>query len=79
MAKSSSAAKSGRERTRAYRERLRTMGLKPVQVWLPDRGSEEFKARIRREAEMIAQSAAEREYVKGLAADADELDWPYTE
>jgi hypothetical protein len=32
--------KSTREKVRSYRERMRAMGLRQIQVWIPDTRSE---------------------------------------
>ena len=48
-----------RERVAAYRARLRDEGLRPVQIWVPDTRSEEFRAEARRQTEAIARSPHE--------------------
>lgn len=52
--------KSGTERVREYRERMRAKGLRPVQVWLPDTSSEEFIRQAREQAKAVAHSANEK-------------------
>ena len=56
-----SSPKSSRDKVRAWRERMRAAGLKPITLWLPDVKSEEFKAEARRQSLAIANSAGEQE------------------
>ncbi len=51
--------KSSRDKVRAYRERLRRQGLRPIQIWVPDVRSPEFAAEARRQATLVARSAGE--------------------
>jgi len=53
--------KAAREKVRAYRERLRRQGLRPIQIWVPDVRSPEFKAEAHRQSAAVAQSAQEAE------------------
>jgi len=48
--------KSSREKVRAYRERLRKQGLRPIQIWVPDVRARSFKAEAHRQAEAVALS-----------------------
>ena len=52
---------SGKERVRAYRERKRKQGLRPVTLWLPDLDSPEFKAEAHRQSLAVANSDHEKE------------------
>jgi hypothetical protein len=54
-----STAKSSKERVREHRERLRAKGLRPVQIWVPDTRSEEFRREAARQARIIATSTDE--------------------
>ena len=54
--KSSSAA-----RTRAYRERMRAKGLKPVTIWTYDINDPVFREQLRRDSIALSQSEGERE------------------
>jgi hypothetical protein len=53
--------RSSREKVRAHRERLRQQGLRPIQIWVPDVRSPEFKAEANRQSLVIAQSAQDEE------------------
>jgi DNA-binding LacI/PurR family transcriptional regulator len=49
--------KSSREKVRDYRARLREQGLRPIQIWVPDTSSPEFRAEARRQCLAVANSA----------------------
>ena len=57
----SSRSRSSREKVKAYRERMRRQGLRPIQIWVPDVRSPEFAAEAHRQSLAIAQSAQESE------------------
>ena len=62
MAAKSNRNRSSRERVRAYRERMRARGLRPVQIWVPDTRTAAFRAEAHRQSLAVAQSAlAERD------------------
>ena len=46
-----------REKVRAYRERLRRQGLRPLQIWVPDVRAPGFAAEAHRQAAAVAKSA----------------------
>lgn len=62
---------SSKDRVRAYRERMRAKGLRPVTVWTLDRRSPEMQEQIRLDCEAIARA----EQQPGDARDAAE--WVY--
>lgn len=51
-----SGARSSRSKVRAHREGLRELGLRPVQIWLPDVRSPEFQAEAHRQSLAVAAS-----------------------
>lgn len=53
------AKRKSREKARAYRERMRAKGLRPVQLWLPDTRTPEFAAEARRQSLAVANSPTE--------------------
>jgi hypothetical protein len=57
----STRSRSSREKVKAYRERMRRLGLRPIQIWVPDVRSPEFAAEAHRQSLAIAQSAQESE------------------
>ena len=63
---------STRERVREHRHRLRAMGLRPVQIWVPDVRAAEFVAEAHRQSAAIAASeheAADQEFVDAISVD----------
>ena len=46
-------------KARAYRERMRARGFRPVQFWVPDTRTAEFRAKAHRQSETVARSAHE--------------------
>ena len=53
--------KSTREKVRSYRERMRAMGLRQIQVWIPDTRSEAFSAEAHRQSVAVAHSPRSRD------------------
>ena len=51
--------KSSREKVRAYRERLRRQGLRPLQIWVPDVRAPAFRAEAHRQSLLVASSEFE--------------------
>ena len=48
--------KSSREKVRAHRQRLRRLGLRPLQIWVADVRSRAFTAEAHRQSLGVAQS-----------------------
>lgn len=65
---------SSRDKVRAYRERLRREGLRPVQMWVPDVRSRAFKAEAHRQSLAVAESqhAAEDQDFIDAVSDLDD-------
>ncbi len=55
----SPAPRPSREKVRAYRQRLREQGLRPIQIWVPDLRSPGFRAEAHRQALAVAHSPRE--------------------
>ena len=49
-------SKSSREKVRAHRKRLRQLGLRPIQIWVPDMRSPAFAAEAHRQSLAVARS-----------------------
>ncbi|MGI8869342.1 MAG: antitoxin MazE family protein [Mycobacteriales bacterium] len=64
---------STRERVRQHREKLRKLGLRPVQIWVPDVRAPEFAAEAHRQSAAIAASEMEAE--DQAFVDAISWDW----
>ena len=56
-----SASRPSRDKVRAYRERLRRQGLRPVQIWVPDVRSPGFAAEAHLQSLAVANSPYARE------------------
>ena len=56
MSESDRKRKATREKVRAYRERLRLQGLRPIQIWVPDLRSPSFRAEAHRQALAVSDS-----------------------
>ena len=67
-------SKSGREKVRAHRQRLREQGLRPIQIWVPDVRSPAFKAEAHRQSLAIAESPHAQEDQAFIDAISDR-DW----
>jgi Protein of unknown function (DUF3018) len=46
---------------RAHRERLRSQGLRPIQIWAPDVSSPSFRSEAHRQSAAVAASARANE------------------
>jgi len=54
-------SKSSRDKVRAHRQRLRALGLRPIQIWVPDLRSPEFAMEARRQSLAVARSPHARQ------------------
>lgn len=50
-----------RDKVRAHRKRLREQGLRPIQIWVPDVRSPNFKSEAHRQSLAVAQGPHARE------------------
>lgn len=46
-----------RERVSAHRARMRALGLRPIQIWVPDARSPEFAEEAHRQSALVAAAA----------------------
>lgn len=56
-----SRAAASRDKVRLHRQRLRAQGLRPIQLWVPDVRTAEFRAEALRQSRAVAQSPHEAE------------------
>ena len=49
--------KPSRVKVRDHRQRLRRLGLRPVQIWVPDVRAPEFRSEASRQSRAVAASA----------------------
>lgn len=66
---------SERERTEAYRGRMRALGLRPVQVWVPDIHRPGFAEEVRRQVALLRGQAEEEEALDFIEAAQDTRGW----
>jgi Protein of unknown function (DUF3018) len=64
---------STRDRVRQHRARLRSQGLRPLQIWVPDVRAPEFIAEAHRQS--VAIAASEREADDQAFVDAISSPW----
>ncbi len=50
-----------RDKVRAYRERMRARGLRPLQIWVPDTRTAAFRTEAHRQSRAVAQSVLARD------------------
>jgi hypothetical protein len=58
---SASKRKPSRVKVREHRERLRSQGLRPIQIWVPDVRAPSFRSEAHRQSLAVAASANARE------------------
>jgi hypothetical protein len=67
--------KPSRDKVRAHRDRLRAQGLRPIQIWVPDVRSPEFKAEAHRQSLVVARSphaADDQAFIDAVSVWGDE-------
>lgn len=66
---------SGRRRVREHRERLRAQGLRPIQIWVPDVRTAEFRSEAHRQSLAVGRSpegAADQAFIDAVSVEPDE-------
>lgn len=53
--------KSTRLKVQEHRERLRALGLRPIQIWVPDVRASSFRKEAHRQSLAVSRSAQARE------------------
>jgi len=60
--------KSSRLKVRAYRARLRKLGLHPIQIWVPDMRARAFRAAARRQSKGgSARARADQRFIDAVS------------
>jgi hypothetical protein len=67
--------KSARERMQARRERLRALGLRPVQYWVPDLRDPRIRADLRRQGRLLARHPENAEIDTWIEQVYDSSEW----
>lgn len=57
----STETRSSRNRVREHRQRLRQQGLRPIQIWVPDVRSAQFREQAHRQSLAVARSSHAQE------------------
>lgn len=60
------------DKSRRYRERKRSLGLREIRLWVPDTRNPEFLARLKRESEMLRNHPSEKDaldFIEAVVAD----------
>jgi hypothetical protein len=68
-------AQTERERTEAYRARMRALGLRPVQIWVPDTSRPGFAEEVRRQVDLLRGAPEEEEAMDFIEAVQDTQGW----
>lgn len=68
---SASKPKPSRVKVRDYRERLRSQGLRPIQIWVPDVRAASFKTEAHRQSLAVASSKRAQEDLSFIEAISD--------
>ena len=66
---------TSRDKVRVHRERLRRLGLRPIQIWVPDVRSPEFATEARRQSLAVAGSRRaqdDQSFVNAISSWGDE-------
>ncbi len=63
--------RGSRDKVAAYRQRMRARGLRPIQIWVPDTRTANFRAEAHRQSLAVAESAHGREDQDFIDAIAD--------
>lgn len=67
--------KPSRLKVREHRDRLRSLGLRPIQIWVPDVWARAFRAQAHRQSLAVATSAQARDdqaFIDSFADRGDE-------
>jgi Protein of unknown function (DUF3018) len=70
--KQASKPKPSRVKVREHRQRLRALGLRPIQIWVPDVRARAFRAQAHRQSLAVAGSRharADQAFIDSLADD----------
>jgi len=68
-------AASTDERVKKRREALRSAGLRPVQIWVPDTRRPGFAQEARRQSLLLRDDPQEQDTLKWIDEVADTQDW----
>lgn len=61
MTEATAGKRGSRDKVRAYRQRMRAQGLRPIQIWVPDTRTAAFRTEAHRQSRAVARSPHGRE------------------
>ena len=68
-------SKPSRQKVREHRARLRALGLRPIQIWVPDVNAPNFRAEAHRQSLAVANSpgeSADQAFIDAISDREDE-------
>lgn len=68
-------AQTERERAGTYRARMRALGLRPVQIWVPDTTRPGFAEEVRRQVDLLRGAPEEEEAMDFIEGVQDTQGW----
>ena len=71
MADTPAGKRGSRDKVRAYRERMRARGLRPIQIWVPDTRTASFRADAHCQSLAVARSRRGRKDQEFIEAISD--------
>lgn len=63
------------QRVEKHRKRLRALGLRPVQIWVPDTRRKDFAEECKRQSILIKHDPQEKEILGIIESIFDDTDW----
>jgi hypothetical protein len=63
------------KRVQKHREALRAMGLRPLQIWVPDTRRKGFAQECRRQSQLIARDSHEQEVMDWIETVSESDGW----
>lgn len=63
------------ERVRKHRKELRKLGLRPLQIWVPDTRRENFAEECNRQSRVLINDPLERDVLNWIEDVTDEDGW----
>lgn len=63
-----------RENVSRYRDKMRALGFRPIQIWVPDTRSPKFAEECRRQSLLVSNDAAEQAILGELDAAMEDIE-----
>lgn len=62
-------------RVQKHRNRLRSLGLRPIQIWVPDTRRKGFAEECHRQSHLLQNDPEEKEILEWIEKITDNKDW----